>query len=304
MTFRPTLAWSVEEKQLPDLPFPVAVSPKYDGVRALVKGGYVLSRTLKPIPNQLIQCLFGSPQFEGFDGELMLFDPITEAPLPLHEISGAVRRVSADKPFTFMVFDWAHPDGLTWQHRQRYLSHAFTDIYTSSFQPVPQTICYTPEQILLQEEEALELGFEGVVIRKITGLYKHGRSTLREANFLRLKRTTDVEAQIVGFVEATANLNEAETDERGYTKRSTHAEWKVPSGTLGAFLVNYAGTTQAIPPGAFSAAERKHIWLNQKLYLFKWLKFRHFPYGAKDNLRHARALAFRDTFDMGAPHAV
>ena len=301
MTFRPTLAWSVEEKQLPDLPFPVAVSPKYDGVRALVRGGYVLSRTLKPIPNTYIQHLFGSPNFEGFDGELMLFDQTTGAPLPLHEISGAVRRVSADKPFTFMVFDhWK--EEYSWQHRQARIKEQ-RPIWSTSVIQVQQELCYTPEQILMHEEEALELGFEGVVIRKITAPYKHGRSTLREANFLRLKRTTDVEAQIVGFVEATANLNEAETDERGYTKRSTHAEWKVPSNTLGAFLVDYAGSIQSVPPGAFSAAERKHIWNCRVAYFGKWLKFRHFPYGAKDNLRHARALAFRDTFDMGAPNA-
>lgn len=303
MTFRPTLAWSVEEKQLPDLPFPVAVSPKYDGVRALVRGGYVLSRTLKLIPNTYIQHYFGSMHFEGFDGELMLFDRTTGAPLNLHEISGAVRRACAYKPFNFMVFDWAHPDGQTWQHRQRYLKHT-VPAWEHPVKLVPQTLCYTPNEILLQEEEALERGFEGIVIRNITGLYKHGRSTLREANFLRLKRTTDVEAQIVGFVEAESNLNEAETDERGYTKRSTHAAWKVPSNTLGSFLVDYAGSVQSVPPGAFSAAERKHIWDNREDYVGKWLKFRHFPYGAKDKLRHARALAFRDTFDMGAPHAV
>lgn len=302
MTFRPTLAWSVEEKQLPDLPFPVAVSPKYDGVRALVRGGYVLSRTLKPIPNIFIQRAFGDPNFEGFDGELMLFDQMTGTPIYIHEISGAVRRAECDKPFTFMVFDWVPPDGQSWKQRQQHLASALPN-WNFSIKLVRQTLCYTPEQILYEEERALEFGFEGLVIRKITAPYKHGRSTLREANFLRLKRTHDCEAQIIGFLEAESNLNEAETDERGYTKRSTHAAWKVPSNTLGAFLVDYAGTVQAIPPGAFSAAERKRIWLNREAYLGKWLKFRHFPYGAKDNLRHARALAFRDTFDMGVPHA-
>lgn len=303
MTFRPTLAWSVEEKQLRDLLFPVAVSPKYDGVRALVRGGYVLSRTLKPIPNKTVQQMFSHPEYGGFDGELMLFDQMTWTPIYIHEISGAVRRAECDKPFTFMVFDdWREPRR-TWFERHEGLQSRFSLNREKSIQLVPQKLCYSAEEILQEEEEALACGFEGIVLRDIAGGYKHGRSTLREANFLRLKRTHDCEAQIIGFLEAESNLNEAETDERGYTKRSTHAAWKVPSNTLGAFLVDYAGTVQSVPPGAFSAPERKRIWLNREAYLGKWLKFRHFPYGAKDNLRHARALAFRDTFDMGAPNA-
>lgn len=45
--------------------YPVLVSPKLDGVRAIVKDGVLLSRSLKRIPNLHCQKLFARPEFEG-----------------------------------------------------------------------------------------------------------------------------------------------------------------------------------------------------------------------------------------------
>jgi DNA ligase-1 len=60
---RPMLAC----KDATGLKFPLLASAKIDGVRALVKDGKVLSRSLKPIPNRHVQEMFGS--LEGADGE-------------------------------------------------------------------------------------------------------------------------------------------------------------------------------------------------------------------------------------------
>ena len=67
MTFRPMLASHC--KDMSNLRFPVLVSKKLDGVRASVQGGRLMSRSLKPIPNENVQAMFkGLP--EGLDGEL------------------------------------------------------------------------------------------------------------------------------------------------------------------------------------------------------------------------------------------
>ena len=52
-----------------DLKYPIMVSPKLDGVRAIIIDGVVMSRSLKPIPNKYVQSLFGLEKFNGFDGE-------------------------------------------------------------------------------------------------------------------------------------------------------------------------------------------------------------------------------------------
>ena len=48
--------------------FPIYVSTKFDGVRALVIDGIVYSRSMKPIRNKHVQKLFGKPEYNGFDG--------------------------------------------------------------------------------------------------------------------------------------------------------------------------------------------------------------------------------------------
>ena len=57
-----------------DVTYPIWVGVKYDGIRALVVNGVVLSRSLKPIPNAHVQKLFGKPEYNGLDGELILGD--------------------------------------------------------------------------------------------------------------------------------------------------------------------------------------------------------------------------------------
>ena len=68
---KPLLACEVP---LDKVNFPIYVSTKFDGVRAIVKDGVVYSRSLKPIRNKHVQKLFGKPEYEGFDGELIVGD--------------------------------------------------------------------------------------------------------------------------------------------------------------------------------------------------------------------------------------
>lgn len=62
------------EVPLDKVSFPIYVSTKFDGIRALVIDGVVYSRSLKPIRNKHVQNLFGKPEYEGFDGELVVGD--------------------------------------------------------------------------------------------------------------------------------------------------------------------------------------------------------------------------------------
>lgn len=68
--FRPMLACDAD---LEKLRFPLLASAKLDGVRAIVRGGVVFSRSNKPIPNQFVQDKF--KHLEHYDGELIYGDP-------------------------------------------------------------------------------------------------------------------------------------------------------------------------------------------------------------------------------------
>lgn len=68
--FRPMLSAKLEEPV-----FPYLASAKLDGVRALIKDGQVVSRTLKPIPNRHIQSMLNNLALNGLDGEIICGDP-------------------------------------------------------------------------------------------------------------------------------------------------------------------------------------------------------------------------------------
>ena len=60
-------------KDLSTLHYPMYLSPKLDGVRAIVKNGVVYSRSGKPIPNKNVQRMYG--HYHGYDGELIYGSP-------------------------------------------------------------------------------------------------------------------------------------------------------------------------------------------------------------------------------------
>ena len=82
------------------LSYPCLVSPKLDGVRAIVINGVVMSRNLKPIPNAYIQKILG--EFEYYDGELIVGDP-TDPACYRNTVSG-VMSMDGEPKVKFWVF--------------------------------------------------------------------------------------------------------------------------------------------------------------------------------------------------------
>lgn len=152
------------------------------------------------------------------------------------------------------------------------------------------------EHLESYEECCTKHGYEGVMLRAPEGPYKQGRSTAKEGYLLKLKRFEDAEATIVGFEERMHNANEATKDERGYTKRSSHQENKVGTGTLGALIVRgvtaFEGIEFNIGTG-FDDEQRQDFWANREAMLGETVKFKFFEVGVKDAPRHPVFLGFR-----------
>lgn len=297
-SFRPTLAYSLKPRDLPTLPWwHCSASYKYDGIRALVIDGTVLSRQLIPLPNRCLQKMFR--HLEGLDGEIML-EKSFQVPMDHYTIQSAVRKQEGEHPFIFYVFDSFDRPEDSWISRQRYL-HQRQDLKaTEGARIVDQETLSCLDHLQDFEDRALQLGMEGVVVRRHGQEYKYGRSTFLSGGFLRLKREDTFEGIIVGMEEAQANLNEAQEDAFGLIKRSSHQENKVGKGMVGAFLVLYKGKTHRVSAGALTHAQRIELWQNREKYLgdtlVAHLTAKHFAYGAKDELRHARAVSIR--FDL------
>lgn len=235
--FKPLLA-----EKAPDfdqVKFPLYASPKLDGIRCIMFGGKAYSRKLKLIPNAWVQSVLQHLP-DGFDGELIVGAATGEGVLN-RSTSGIMSRDGRPE-FTYHVFDWyqTHDDGFpTVFDQRRARLHAWCRTSGTGLtwlKPVHQQAIRTVADLIRYEARQVAKGYEGTMIRSISGPYKFGRSTVKEGTLLKVKRWNDAEAEVINVVEQMKNENEATVDELGYTKRSTHKDNKRGKGTLGALV--------------------------------------------------------------------
>ena len=278
-----------------DLRYPLVCSPKYDGVRCIVKGGIPLSRTGKELPSKQIKELFD--KFEHFDGELIVGEP-TDFNVYNRTQSHVMSKSKPDADLRFYVFDYTHPDWLDAPFLERYgYMQEMADFAPAIL--VEQHYITNKKTLLEYEEEMLEAGFEGIMMKASNGHYKQGRGTYKQGLIYKLKRFRDDEGLILDFVQGKSNQNTKERDELGYAKRSTAKAGMVLTETLGKFIVLFDNMEIEVAPGAFTHAERTYIWKHKEAFRNRYLKFRHFAHGVKDMPRFPRAIGLRDIIDMG-----
>lgn len=294
MPFKPMLASNV--KDFKALRFPAMVSPKLDGIRAMMQDGRLLSRSLKPIANVNVQEMFaGLPN--GTDGELIVGNPADNPYLRTTPVVMS-RKEPADgvKLYVFDRFDERAP---------------FIDRYAAiDCWEKPENVVLVPHIPVLdmqQLEEAEQLflarGYEGLMYRDPNGPYKQGRSSEREGYLLKVKRFEDAEARIESCYEEMENQNVAFTNELGRTARSSHKAGKVGKNQLGGFhVVGVGGTFDGVrfdvPSGAMSHEMRKTLWQCQPELIGRLVCYKFFPQGGKDAPRHPIFKGFRDPRDL------
>lgn len=283
------------------LRYPVLVSPKLDGVRALVIAGVVLSRNLKPIPNQWVQKLFGRADLNGLDGELIVGKPTD--PACYRATMSGVMSEEGEPDVRFYAFDlWNYETGESGYAARFHSLHALTLL--GRLRPLRELTIVRhiramhPSEVEAEERERLAQGYEGVMLRDPEGPYKEGRSTTKEGWLLKLKRFEDSEAEILGVTELMHNANEATKDALGRTKRSSHQAGKVGRGTLGALVVRDLATRVQFELGTgFDQATRDSLWATREQLIGRLVKYKHFPSGSKDKPRFPVFLGFRHPSD-------
>lgn len=276
--------------------FPCLASRKYDGYRAIVFGGVVYSRNLKPITNLHVQALFGKACFEGLDGELIVGVP--NEPETFRRTSSAMTRRDGAPDVTFFVFD--HYDRMLPYKRRLQQAAAMCEYSATTL--VEHVLVHNEAELQAFETKCLDEGYEGAMVRDPEGPYRHDRATCKEGWLIKVKRFVDTEAEVVGFEEELLNTNAAVVAENGKPKRSSHKAGKVGKGTLGALLCRgltgtpFAGAAISIGSG-FSKAERQALWDDRANLKGRRAKFKYFPLGSKDGPRFPVFLGFRDPND-------
>jgi DNA ligase-1 len=235
-----------------------------------------------------VQSELAKLDLEGCDGELMVEGDF-------NNVQSAIMSIKGEPNFTYSVFDYIADSPL--QHR---LSLALNRTYRCSrinnrVKFLRQTIVYNPKEVYNLYSKALNEGHEGLILKDIQGMYKYGRSTLKQETMLKLKLKTDDEGVVMGVQELMHNNNEAYQDLLGGQVRSNHQENQVPGGVLGSLLVKFKGVTLSIGSG-FDAEQRKSLW--SQLLIGKTVTFTHLGLSKYGVPRCPIFKGFRDERDL------
>jgi DNA ligase-1 len=219
---QPMLA-EVIEKYKHEFNFPVAVQPKLDGIRCLVREaddgnlmyrsrGNLQYRQLAPhMDPELSVLLSYLPSGIELDGELYVENEKFEN---IASIFGTKLKEHARiKELIYHIYDFNTTEPLAYEHRWYHLYSAYkqylADGYTNTKFKILNTVwAESQEEIDECYERYLEHGFEGAMVRHTTigdqspaqlklSLYRVGRST----NLLKVKQISDEEVTVVGVVD-------------------------------------------------------------------------------------------------------
>jgi len=209
---QPLLAETAEEKDFPNIKYPVIGSPKLDGIRCLKVNGKMVSRNFKEIPNEYIAKDLACLVPEGFDGELLL-KRITRSPrinqkkdpegyqkeldemakfntlaenkphlIPFNYVSSEVMRFDGEPDYVYYVFDYVMGDGTQpYQERIKALKESFGNNEGRKISIVPTFLINNEEELSLAEQKCIDDGFEGLMIRDPNGTYYTPRYLTKKA---------------------------------------------------------------------------------------------------------------------------
>lgn len=314
-----------------EIDLPLFASAKLDGIRAVVKDGRVHTRKLELIPNLHVQRMLGHPLLEGLDGELCVGPAYADDVFNVTQ--SAVMSVHGTPDVRFYVFDhWnGDADRTPYRVRLQRLQAAFEDpTYAGHpmLELLEQRWVTDLEALSAMQEDHLERGYEGLILRNPDAPYKFGRSTdnpvgtlhektgkpLQPWCMLKLKKFSSGEARVTGVVELMRNDNDLEESALGLAKRSKAAEGMVPAGVMGALEV--VDCVTGVPfkiGGGFTAHDRAQLWADHtgqpvgfvaptgRPVIGRIWRYKHFEIGVKTAPRFPIGQGERDPRDMGEP---
>lgn len=276
-------------EELHRIKYPLYATPKYDGIRCIVHRTHgPVSRTFKRIPNEHIYKTIGGffrQTRHDWDGEITI-DGAT-----FQQITSAVMSREGKPTFIYNVFDCVFEYNETPYIERRMLLATLNNSAPIGvwMRTVQTQFIRNADELLHYEAECLAAGYEGVMLRSMTGIYKCGKSTMNEQYLMKLKRFKDSEAVIVGFEELQHNMNRTSLDNFGLTERSHSIANQLAGGTLGALVVHgvngqFKNVTFNIGSG-FSQAQRQEIWDNQSKWIGRTVTYKYQQTGSKDRPR-------------------
>jgi DNA ligase-1 len=281
---------------------PYMSSIKLDGFRCIFKNGRMISRSFKEIPNKQLQERFESMKKLSVETGLIYDGEIYSKELTFQQISHFVMSDDLENEpipnsLKFNCFDIADMNNPKLTAMERFevyknLSVPFVDV-------IEQRIITTPKEAEQMFLEAVDAGYEGLILKDPKSVYKYGRLTTASGSGFKFKPFVTLDAVIEGIEQATKvdPTVERTVNELGYHKTSHKKNDRIPINKASAFLVDYEGKPLKVTI-AMSDVEKEYIWEHQDEFIGKWVEYKAMMIGTKDLPRHPNTVRMRPDKDL------
>lgn len=311
--FKPFLATDATNN-LNELKYPKYASYKLDGIRCIFHPELgMVSRSLKPIPNKQLQEKFyfmielSKKHNRIFDGELynhyLTFQEITRAVMTKDfEDPKTIKKLKKEGycdnygaplwyNIQFHCFDCLSLD----IEENFYIRNIIIKDNNDLYKDVKQIMVNSRDEVLKLFVEALDDGYEGLILRDPNSPYKFGRSTLKEEYLLKVKLFETFDAQVIDIVQATEVDPNAEKtiNELGRSVTSRKKDDRVLIEKACAFKVVYNEHVLKVSL-AMTDEEKEEVWRNKEYYIGRMIEYKGMKIGAKDVPRHPVMIRFRE----------
>jgi len=311
--FKPQLAPN-QEVDLNEINYPMFASYKLDGARIVFYKGQILTRSLKQLPNkQLRQKLEPIRQYSEnynliLDGEIYSHDSTFQEIISFFMTQDFESKKSIKKygkiltipdNLKFYCFDCVKNDNFELEFIKRCMNIVpIAKIFEKLMFFVYQFKVNSKEDINKYFNEAIENGYEGLILRNPMGRYKFGRGTIKEGLIFKVKPFKTFDAQITEVVQATKVDPNAEkkTNELGRSVTSKKKNDRILIEKACDFVVKYEGLNLKVVI-ALTDIEKREIWKNKDKYIGKWIEYKGMLVGSKDVPRHPTFIRFRKDKD-------
>lgn len=272
-------------------------SYKIDGFRCVVSDIARTSR-MKEFPNRYVHKSFAGllPRDVYLDGEIVVGK--RRGPGVLQRTSSGVTSENGEPDWRFWVFD-APREAVRFKDRIKLAANHVKALNHPRIRLVKHVLLHSQEEAEAFLQDAIERGFEGIMLDDPDAEYKQGKSTLRQQGRLKVKLFVSREIKVTGYYEQMENTNEPTKDATGKSKRSSAKAGKKGKGVLGGFIGNDTETgVEVRVGGGIPDALRASLWSIRETLPGQYVTYSKQLVGEKDKPRHPSFIAIRPLWDM------
>jgi len=318
---------SNDEINIHDIKYPQLASYKLDGMRMFIDKE-LLSRSLKLIPNKQVRNKFNFLKEYCIKNNIILDGELYCKEIPFQMIiscvmtddynsknsikawselckehSCFVSRLEALEYLKFYCFDCITNNNINDVFSNRitnYINHK-NIINSNYFVAVEQWSLFSSCEVEKLFENAINNGYEGLILKNSDGRYKTGRTTVKENLGYKCKLFVTIDGKIIDVIQCTeVNDNtEKKINELGRSVTSKKQDDRHLIESASAFVVEYKGKDYKINL-KMNDKEKEYVWKNKHEFIGKWVEYKCMELGMKtDGLpRHGKTNQDFETIRM------